>query len=100
MTMRTESTTVLSPDEKRAVYGDGPWCAEPDRIEWRARGSRYPCLMLRHPDMGHWCGYVGVPPGHSLYRTPHGRVDLAAHGGGVNFAARCSGVICHVPRAG
>lgn len=56
-------------------------------------------LALRHPQLGHWCGYVGVPPHHRLWKCSnvprefsfsgtgprlhkHGAVDkLDAHGG-------------------
>lgn len=44
-----------------------PWENEPDRKEWEAHGL--PCLILRTPNSGALCGYVGVPEGHVL----HGR---------------------------
>jgi hypothetical protein len=90
---------VMTRDEKRALYGDGPWLTEPDRIEWRTHG--YPCLMLRHPDMGHWCGYVGVPPTHPLHGVGYSdrRLNVMVHGG-VNYAQPCLGDACHTPWPG
>jgi hypothetical protein len=87
----------MTRDEKRALYGDGPWCDEPDRIEWRTHG--YPCLMLRHPEMGHWCGYVGVPPTHPLHGRHFRTVNVMVHGG-VNYAEPCLGDACHTPWPG
>lgn len=46
---------------------DGPWRAEYDRYEWVDEGTRLPCLVIRHPDMGNLCGYVGVPPDHAAW---------------------------------
>jgi hypothetical protein len=45
----------------KSTWGDGPWMTEPDRVEWRHAGL--PCLALRN-QMGVWCGYAAVPPGH------------------------------------
>lgn len=47
---------------------DGPWRTEFDRVVWTHKGV--PCLVLRHPTMGHLCGYVGVPPGHPWHGDP------------------------------
>lgn len=35
------------------------WDMEPDRKRFDCDG--YPCLILRHPSIGHLCGYIGVP---------------------------------------
>jgi hypothetical protein len=55
-------------------------------------------MALRHDEHGYWCGYVGVPNGHPRYGVDDAG-DLDGHGG-VNYAARCSGDICHVPAPG
>jgi hypothetical protein len=81
----------------RATWPEGPWTAEPDRIEWRCLGL--PCLMVRSVVTGAWCGYVGVPPGHPYHGKGYAEVDLSAHGG-VTYADRCGGAVCHVPQAG
>lgn len=40
---------------------------EPDRIQWRDEKTGLYCLMVRHPQLGVWRGYVGVPEDHSFY---------------------------------
>jgi hypothetical protein len=83
----------------KSAWGDGPWQSEPDRVDWIHTGLA--CLALRHPDHGHWCGYVGVPREHPLYGSKwEDGLPLDCHGG-VNYAAPCDGSdICHVPAAG
>ena len=60
--------TVSQPIDK-STWGDGPWQQEPDRVEFRHPGL--PCLLVRHPRLGVWCGYAAVPPGHALYGKPY-----------------------------
>jgi len=97
----------------RTGWAEGPWSSEPDRIEWRHQG--FPCLMLRHRSMGHWCGYVAVPKGHPWYGRddmsayelgPDGHVDydkpltqIDVHGG-ITYGRKCDGHVCHVPQPG
>lgn len=92
----------------REKWGDGPWTAEPDRVEWRRPGSALPRLVLRGPH-GSWCGYVGLPPGHpehgrKAWGTGDGekseRLDSLDVHGGVTYTNECAGSICHVPREG
>lgn len=78
-------------------YGPGPWVGEPDRLEWRYRGL--PCLMVRNVEIGNWCGYVAVPPGHPWHGAASGALDVDAHGG-LTYADACAGSICHVPHPG
>jgi hypothetical protein len=82
-------------DEHR--YGPGPWVGEPDRLEWRYRGL--PCLMVRNIEVGNWCGYVAVPPGHAWHGRDRDALDVDAHGG-LTYADGCCGHICHVPQPG
>jgi hypothetical protein len=83
---------------EKSTWGDGPWQGEPDRVEWTHAGL--PCLAARGPDVsGHWCGYVAVPPGHPLHGTPYNDADVDVHGG-LTYAHRCQGEICHVPAPG
>lgn len=42
-----------------------PWDNEPDHKEWNFRGLE--CRILRVPNAGHLCGYVGIPESHPLY---------------------------------
>ncbi len=81
-------------EDKKSKFGAGPWCEEPDRIEWRAHGL--PCLMFRNPKYGHWCGYVGVPPEHLLHAKTNARFQSVE----VDYAEHCAGSICHVPEPG
>lgn len=77
----------------------GPWHDEPDHVDFEHVG--HPCILHRGPS-GAWCGYVAVPPGHPW----HGRgfdwqngVDANVHGG-ITYAAKCAGSICHVAKLG
>jgi len=79
-------------------WGPGPWQREPDRVEFEAHG--FPCLMVRGVVTGAWCGYVGVPEGHWAYGKPYGSVEVEGIHSELNYAAKCSGRICHVPKPG
>jgi hypothetical protein len=57
----------------RTQWGVGPWDDEKDRYEWESEGLA--CLALR-AEMGNWCGYVAVPPGHPWHGVGYG--DCAA----------------------
>lgn len=78
-------------------WGDGPWQQEVDRLEWRHNG--FPCLMVRHASFGHWCGYVGIPPGHPYYEKNYDDVPVEIHGG-LTYASQCNGHVCHVAMPG
>lgn len=56
---------------------DGPWRGEPDRVEWVDEGARLPCLVMRHPEMGNLCGYVGVPPAHPAWGLHYDGITMA-----------------------
>jgi hypothetical protein len=101
----------------RTRYAAGPWDHEPDRVEFREHG--FPCIVLRHESLGHLCGYVGVPKGHPAYGhgyetdyerdadgdwdfskpIPHPLSNVSVHGG-ITYADRCHGRVCHVPQPG
>ena len=49
------------------------------RDRWRVGGVD--CLAIRHPTLGHWCGYVGVPAGHLAYGVAYDDVEVRVHGG-------------------
>lgn len=106
--------------QDKSTWGPGPWQGEPDRRQWPDRTTGMPCLMLRKEGLGHWCGYVGVAPGHPLYGIPYNRCALrptpcadddCAHSpealldvhGGLTFAGACQEHpqgICHVADPG
>lgn len=83
----------------KSTWGDGPWQSEPDRVDFVHAG--FACLALRHPEHGNWCGYVAVPREHPAYGVKPLKkdLDLDVHRG-LNYGAKCSGLICHVPQPG
>lgn len=85
-------------------WGDGPWQHEPDRSEWRI--GPFVALALRQPTSGHWCGYLGVPPGHPWHGQDYVDVAVEVHGG-LTFAQASMEDdrpqrerVCHVPQPG
>ncbi len=91
--MKTSQTI----DGKAEKFGLGPWVEEPDRVEWQHGG--FACLMVRQPVPGHWCGYVGVEPGHPWHGKDWDHIDARVHGG-ITYARECEGDVCHVPEPG
>lgn len=85
----------------RTGWPSGPWDDEPDKVQWKTRAG-LPGLVVRNY-MGVWCGYAGVPQGHSLYevdyRNCEGSFDVH---GGLTYSAHCmeDGPICHIPDPG
>lgn len=49
---------------EKTFYTHGEWEDEPDFEEFVH--AELPCIVVR-TDMGHLCGYVGVPPNHPAY---------------------------------
>ncbi len=80
----------------KSTWGDGPWQTEPDRVEWEHAGV--PCLVRRN-QLGIWCGYAAVPPGHPSHGHDYNDVPVEVHGG-LTYGDRCFGEICHVPKPG
>lgn len=99
--MEPEIKHVFTREEKLQKFGKGPWLDEPDRIEWRFEGI--PCLLTRHPSMGHLCGYVGMTEDHPWfgmnYNDLEEKYEIRVHGG-VTYSEPCMGHVCHVPREG
>lgn len=88
-------------EENKPKWGPGPWQDEPDRVEFEHEGIA--CLMSRQSQIGHWCGYVGVEPGHPWHGEAKyfwDRQDGPEVHGGVTFGAECGGFVCHVPKPG
>lgn len=46
---------------------------------WTAHGLQ--CRTVRHPSLGHWCGYVGLPVDHPDHSKDYYSVDVDVHGG-------------------
>lgn len=81
----------------RTGWPAGPWDQEPNRVDFKHAG--FPCFVQRNWS-GAWCGYVGVPPTHKLYKVPYQQAsDYNVHGG-LTYSNVCNGVICHTPEPG
>ena len=102
--MRRKMRRAPSSTFQRAPVPDsGPWDGEPDKVQWVDPVTDFDCLVLRN-HMGSWCGYVGLPPGHSLHGKDYEKADVEVHGG-LTFASFCDpdegdDKICHVPAPG
>jgi hypothetical protein len=84
------------PTYNKSKWSHGEWDNEPDRVDFIHAG--FSCFILRN-HTGNWCGYVGVPSTHSAYLKDYNDVDAHVHGG-LTYANKCSGVICHIPEPG
>lgn len=97
-------TIYTNPELDRTEWGPGPWDGEPDKISWTDEVTDLPCIMVRN-DMGNWCGYVAVEPGHPAHGKDYEDVDVDVHGG-LTFSASCNETgaiersVCHVPEPG
>ena len=100
-----ETKTYKTIDRAALGWPAGPWDGEPDKIQWQDEATGLPCLAVRNPHAGNWCGYVGLPPGHPLHGKSYNDVDVDVHGG-LTFADECQPGdteekgICHVPGPG
>lgn len=48
---------------------------------WSDEWEGYRLLAVKHPRMGHWCGYVGVPDTHEYHGKDYDDVPVEVHGG-------------------
>lgn len=93
-----EYTTI---DRVKEKWPSGPWDNEPDKVSWVDQNTKLDCLAVRHPQSGHWCGYVGVSEGHPDFGKDYMDVDYNAHGG-LTFAGPCDPAepvetgVCHI----
>lgn len=78
----------LAQQISRSQFGTGPWNDEPNHAEWVDQETQYPCLMLRHDALGHWCGYVGVFGDHPCYGRDYDKIEarILVHGG-LNYSS-------------
>lgn len=103
----------------KSSWGAGEWSAEPDKVQWIDAATGLDCLAVRHPTLGHWCGYVGVMEGHPLYQIGYSQCPqncgewwcehrpealMSVHGG-LTYSDTCqegdeSRAVCHVPASG
>lgn len=82
----------------RTGWAAGPWDKEPDKVVWKDKLTGMPCMIVRN-GLGALCGYVGVAEGHPYFGKHYDAVDVDVHGG-LTYAHKCAGTICHVPAAG
>ena len=57
------SRTISVVDKRK--WGSGPWVTEPDEVLFNYES--FECKVIRHTQMGHLAGYVGVDEKHELY---------------------------------
>lgn len=43
--------------------------------------SDYPIETVQHPELGHWCGYVVLPPDHPMVGKDYDDIPVDVHGG-------------------
>lgn len=87
----------------RTGWPSGPWDSEPDKIQWNDEQTGLTCIAVRNETLGHWCGYVGVPPMSPNESKHYDQIDVDVHGG-LTFSGPCQDDpehgICHVPEPG
>lgn len=99
--MKTREYTTID----RTGWPAGLWDGEPDKVQWEDKETGMPCLAVRHPICGHWCGYVGVDSDHPLYFEDDQVPSVNVHYG-LTFAGACMPAeteetgVCHVPDEG
>lgn len=86
------------PPIDKSKWGPGPWQDEPDRLEFRHAG--FPCMIIRAPVTGSWCGYVGIPQTHPFFEKNYMDVYGVSVHGDLTYSDHCQGHICHVPKPG
>lgn len=58
----------------------GPWSKEPDELKFETEAGFQG--WARRGALGGWCGYVGIPKTHPLYKTTYQDApDFEVHGG-------------------
>lgn len=82
-------------EENKKNFPEGPWNKEPNKIYFQAHG--FECIIKRHAEFGHLCGYVGVPKGHPMFNVSSQNekcLELNVHGS-LTYSNECQGDICH-----
>lgn len=68
----------------------GPWNDEPSHLVWTDKQTGYECEVVRVPELGHLCGYVVLPPGHTVVSEDQIGDSDQPHGG-VTFFRKVDG---------
>lgn len=84
--LETDTDNIdLTPEQKmKLLVAHRPWESEPDNAEWEDKLTGYKCRIQRHGDLGHLCGYVGIPNTHPLWSKHYSDdevADIRVHGG-------------------
>lgn len=104
--METRQWTTI--DREKQGWPSGAWDGEPDKVQWQDEATGLPCIAVRHPTSGHWCGYVGVAEGHPYFEKGYrdDAVSADVHGG-ITYADFCQPHgdeegkgICHIAAPG
>lgn len=70
---------------ERASWPHGPWDNEPDYAEFMH--AELFCAVVRHKELGHLNGYVGVTRGHPWFEMPYLAIEARIHiHGGITFS--------------
>jgi len=64
----------------RSKWPQGPWSEEPDRESWVDETTGFQCLIQRHPEMGHLCGYIAVDATHPWHDKHYECIHADVHG--------------------
>lgn len=101
--MQTKQYTTINRES--VGWPRGEWDGEPDKVQWQDGETGLPCLAVRNPKYGHWCGYVGVQDSHPLHGKDYNDVNFDVHGG-ITYTNSCqptddeSRGVCHTPEPG
>ena len=76
----TDFPYSIKPCDKSS-WGFGPWQDELDSASWIDSLTGLRCAMVRHNELGHWCGYVKLPDNSSLKGKHYYDIDANCHGG-------------------
>jgi len=68
----------------------GEWINEPDKVQYIDENTSLDCLIVRTENLGHLCGYVGVPESNPHYEQDFDRpINNCDVHGGLTFAGFC-----------
>lgn len=79
---------MMSTKLDRSGWKKGPWDGEPDEKTWIDEATGFICYACRNDFMGHWCGYVGLPPNHPWNEKDYNDLPVLLVHGGVTFAGK------------
>lgn len=64
----------------KSKWPGGIWKSEPDLVSYKT-AEGYHAVIIRHKNLGHLCGYVGVPKTHAAYGKHYSSLEeINVHG--------------------